>query len=211
MLCIEVKIAASTADAGIVSPLHLSYDGSSIDRHVLGYLSGDAPSLIDDLRNGTQKDTYEVTFFPAAGWLIHVRALETVGGFDPLFFMYGEDKDYCARLRRAGLRILLAPKATICHYHGGPPEREAVTAKRIETECYWELVLWLKDPRAPFLKTLLCALREHLVRMFRDIVYLDATSLFARSRAVCRVASRLTDIARHRKQSIDGTKRLFLS
>ena len=34
-------------------------------------------------------------------------------------FMYGEDVELCERLRRAGLRVVYTPRATVVHHHGG--------------------------------------------------------------------------------------------
>jgi GT2 family glycosyltransferase len=39
-----------------------------------------------------------------------------LGGFDPLFFMYGEEADLCRRASRAGARPIITPSATIIHY-----------------------------------------------------------------------------------------------
>ncbi len=43
-------------------------------------------------------------------------------GFDPTFFMYGEEVDLCIRARRAGYQPLVTPSAAIVHY-GGASER----------------------------------------------------------------------------------------
>ena len=39
-----------------------------------------------------------------------------LGGFDEGFFLYYEDVDICARLRRAGFRVLLVPAVKVTHY-----------------------------------------------------------------------------------------------
>lgn len=44
------------------------------------------------------------------------------GGFDPEFFMYGEETDLCMRARREGFRPIITPDATIVH-HGGASEK----------------------------------------------------------------------------------------
>lgn len=51
-----------------------------------------------------------------------------LGGFDPAFFMYGEEADLCARARDKGARPLITPEATIIHYGGAST---AKFAKRI--------------------------------------------------------------------------------
>ena len=48
---------------------------------------------------------------PAALW----RGL---GGFDPAFWMYGEDQDLAVRLKRAGYRPVVTPDAVLTHYVG---------------------------------------------------------------------------------------------
>lgn len=43
-------------------------------------------------------------------------------GFDPAFFMYGEDADLCLRARALGARPMVTARATIVH-HGGQSDR----------------------------------------------------------------------------------------
>lgn len=45
---------------------------------------------------------------------------ETLNGFDPVFFMYGEEADLCLRsIRDLGSKPRVTPDAVIIHYHGG--------------------------------------------------------------------------------------------
>jgi GT2 family glycosyltransferase len=43
---------------------------------------------------------------------------EKLGGFDPAFFMYGEEADLCLRAHALGARPRVTPAATIIHYGG---------------------------------------------------------------------------------------------
>lgn len=54
--------------------------------------------------------------------LIHRSVWEALGGFDPQFFMYGEEADFCLRARAAGYDPTFTPLATIIH-HGGASEK----------------------------------------------------------------------------------------
>lgn len=47
--------------------------------------------------------------------LLRREALEDVGTFDPRYFMYFEETDLCARLRRAGWENLYTPAARVIH------------------------------------------------------------------------------------------------
>lgn len=47
--------------------------------------------------------------------LFPAHAFEQVGGFDERYFLYYEDVDLCARLRLAGLRVLVEPATAVVH------------------------------------------------------------------------------------------------
>jgi hypothetical protein len=55
-------------------------------------------------------------------FLITRRLWEQLGGFDPAFFMYGEEADLCLRARQQRYKCLVDPQATIIH-HGGASEK----------------------------------------------------------------------------------------
>ena len=77
---------------------------------------------------------------PRAIWL-------ALGGFDPVFFMYGEDADLCLRAERLGARPMITPDATIIHYGGASEKLLAVkfgkllAAKSSLIERHWPLPL----------------------------------------------------------------------
>jgi GT2 family glycosyltransferase len=58
--------------------------------------------------------------------LVRRSALEAVNGWDGGFFLYGEDKDLCRRLRLAGYSILFEPSAVAVHAGGGSGTRAAL-------------------------------------------------------------------------------------
>lgn len=49
--------------------------------------------------------------------LVRREVIESVGGLDEDFFMYGEDEEWCGRIHAAGWRIVYLPSATIIHIH----------------------------------------------------------------------------------------------
>jgi hypothetical protein len=64
----------------------------------------------------------EVDIVSGCFLLIRRAAWEELCGFDPAFFMYGEDADLCLRARRLGYRCLITPDAQIVH-QGGASEK----------------------------------------------------------------------------------------
>src|SRR5690606_31512456 len=65
-------------------------------------------------------------FVNAAGWLLSRNILENIGGFDPIFFHYGEDDNYCQRAQYHGFKIGIVPNAFLLH------DREDRTPQKIE-------------------------------------------------------------------------------
>jgi N-acetylglucosaminyl-diphospho-decaprenol L-rhamnosyltransferase len=63
--------------------------------------------------------------------LIDTALWRRLGGFDPLFFMYGEEADLCHRARKLGYRPTITPSAEIIHF-GGKSE-PSHTEKTIKT------------------------------------------------------------------------------
>ncbi|GFN23664.1 hypothetical protein TAMC210_19810 [Thermanaeromonas sp. C210] len=61
----------------------------------------------------------EVGYIDGAVMAIRREAFEAVGGFDEDFFFYGEDVDFCMRLRKAGWKVVFLPEAKVIHVRGG--------------------------------------------------------------------------------------------
>lgn len=72
---------------------------------------------------GWLRDTERRVDIVSGCFLLIERALwDKLGGFDPDFFMYGEEADLCLRAARHGANPLITPAATIVH-HGSASER----------------------------------------------------------------------------------------
>jgi N-acetylglucosaminyl-diphospho-decaprenol L-rhamnosyltransferase len=50
--------------------------------------------------------------------IVRRQRFASVGGFDGRFFLYWEDADLCARIRKAGGRIMVLPSTPIVHIEG---------------------------------------------------------------------------------------------
>jgi GT2 family glycosyltransferase len=66
----------------------------------------------------------EVDQICGAGFFVRREAWEAIGGFDPEYFMYFEDIDFCIRLRRAGWPIVFLPDARITHHLGASSQKD---------------------------------------------------------------------------------------
>jgi GT2 family glycosyltransferase len=70
------------------------------------------------IRDWDYNETREVQQVCGACFFVRQEAYRQIGGFDPAFFMYFEDTDFCVRLRRAGWPIYFLPAARILHHLG---------------------------------------------------------------------------------------------
>ena len=83
------------------------------------------PGFLGPAHAGHAMQKRQVTFASGCGMLVRRAVFETVGGFDPRFFMYEEDLEFCLRTSEAGWRILYCPEAVLLHkLHGGQSYRK---------------------------------------------------------------------------------------
>ncbi len=97
-------------------------------------LTGIAPNsrlLNPESYGGWKRDTVrEVDIVTGCFFMIDRQMWDQLGGFDPLFFMYGEEADLCYRARKLGAHPTISPSATIIH-HGSASDTVAME-KRIK-------------------------------------------------------------------------------
>ncbi len=93
-------------------------------------------------------EEHEPAWVSAACLLARREALLAVGGFDEAFFLYEEDVDLCARVRRAGWRILFTPRAEVLHHLGRSMEK---AGSRADLEYHRSHILYYRkhNGRAP--------------------------------------------------------------
>lgn len=100
----------------LVSPVHLCGDGSRIDTMFRESLKRANNELLDDLLiNHECQQSYEIGEVCAACWFMPIDLIKCVGGFNPIFFQYGEDNNYYTRMVYHGRKTILAPHARVWH------------------------------------------------------------------------------------------------
>lgn len=95
---------------GILSPVHLNGSGEELDK---GFASYAQLASINNLPH--RHEPISCPFINAAFWFIPVSTLQRTGGFSPLFYHYGEDKDYVNRLHFHQYKIGYIPTVYGCH------------------------------------------------------------------------------------------------
>lgn len=146
---------------GVYSPLHLSKDIHKFDSQFTYYLKNITASLAEDLLLDKAQSSYLLDCVPAAGWLIPRRTLERVGGFDPIFFHYGEDHHYAQRVKYHGFRFCLVPAAKMIHDREGFGNSKLANHKKyfrtLKTEILLNITLSKSRAATLFLKAMISA------------------------------------------------------
>lgn len=112
-----IAVSIENPDYGIISPIHLNGQGDGLEYFFGKYMDGEfTPGFYFDYITGSKlRKIYRTNFVNAAAWLIPVSVLHTVGGFDPIFWHYGEDNNYGQRVKFHGYKIGIVPECFIVH------------------------------------------------------------------------------------------------
>lgn len=76
-------------------------------------------------------DTYEVDAVSGAFMFIRREALNQAKGFDPEFFMYGEDLDLCYRIKQQGWKVVYVHSTSTIHFRGESTKRSALNEVKV--------------------------------------------------------------------------------
>jgi GT2 family glycosyltransferase len=110
-----------------------------------------SPLFNSEAYAGWARDTERNVDIVSGCFLLVSRKLwEKLGGFDPAFFMYGEEADFCLQARKFSARPRVTPEATIIHYGGASEATRAgkmvklLAAKSLLIRRHWSpAVAWL--------------------------------------------------------------------
>lgn len=103
----------------LLTPIHMNGDGSHIDDNfyrntILAALASN--NMLNDALIGRGiATTYDIDYVNAACWLLPVSIVRQVGGFNPIFFQYGEDNNYIQRIHFHLFGIRLVTDTFIYH------------------------------------------------------------------------------------------------
>ena len=150
-------------DTGIVGPKVLSGDGSlqqQCRRRIptptaaLLYFSGVAklfpknPKVAGYLMTAADEHaTTEVDAVSGACLMVRRAVVDQIHGFDPEYYLYGEDLDFCWRAKLAGWKVVYFPGAVITHFGG----QGGTGKKKIYATIEWHRAMWIfyRKHRAP--------------------------------------------------------------
>jgi len=124
-----IAVHKNNTEYGIISPIHLNGSGDKLDVNFSNYLAVNKEIIFDSLQNKFTNKIYELPFVNAAAWLLPIKTIETIGGFDPIFHHYAEDDNYCQRALFHGFKIGIVPNTYIYHDREFRTREEAISNK----------------------------------------------------------------------------------
>ena len=117
--CLSQLVAHTAPEVGLLAPVFFYADAPSRpwllggNLHPILYeITGDTATWFAKLQ---AQGSLDLDMVPFCGVLLSRAALAQVGEFDERFFMYYDDMDYSARLRRAGFTLRIIATAHLWH------------------------------------------------------------------------------------------------
>jgi GT2 family glycosyltransferase len=86
---------------------------------------------------------HEVNCIVGAFFMVRCEVIKEVGLLDEDYFMYGEDIDWCFRIRQAGWKIMFNPTVSILHKKKQSGRANSHDVRRVTTEIYFHKYNWL--------------------------------------------------------------------
>lgn len=122
---------------GLLSPLQMRPDLVNPDKRFKKHYHGTMQPV---------GEVQPVRFVMAAHWMLSRKCLESVGFFSPAFSHYGEDNNYCDRVRSHGFGVGVLPSAVAVHDR---EDRKRTKEQRIYLNSQYSKVR-LSDPGSSF-------------------------------------------------------------
>ncbi|MBI4053293.1 MAG: glycosyltransferase family 2 protein [Candidatus Diapherotrites archaeon] len=107
-----VRRAEQEKDCGIIGPV--IYESASGGVEFAGATIDNATGKITFLHQKPKK-ALESLYAMGCAMLVNRKVFEKIGLFDPDYFCYWEETDFCMRAKKAGFRVLVTPETTIIH------------------------------------------------------------------------------------------------
>jgi GT2 family glycosyltransferase len=93
----------------------------------------------------------EVDAVMGAYMMVPRKVIDEVGMLDEAFFMYGEDLDWCLRIKQAGYKVLYFPKAEVIHHKYGSSKNIPFKMIKLAHKAMWIFYRKHYSSKYPFL------------------------------------------------------------
>lgn len=119
MLTELVKVAENDTNIGIVTgKVYSYYDPNRLQTcgKIVNFFSGDSNNVGEgEIDIGQCEEIKEYEFLDDVFWLVKTEVFKKAGMYDRNFFIYYEEVDLCAKVSKAGFKLMYTPYAKIWH------------------------------------------------------------------------------------------------
>ncbi len=192
---------------GVASPLHCSPDVEHIDMKTYrGYLRTYAADAFCDAVLGRMKPYYRVHGVNAAAWFVRTSIFTITGGFDPIFFMYGEDDDLLSRFAFHKIPFALLTNSRVVHLRetASPPGAKSFWREidRSAAKARSSLIASVKHPHFSLIHFVSTLISYGLVRPLGDFfVERNPSDLLSSLVGFCRLLGEIPKVRKHTRLS----------
>jgi GT2 family glycosyltransferase len=125
------------------------------------------------------RDPYDVDSVVGARMVVRADAIKRVGRLDEDYFFFLEETDWCLRMRRAGMRVVVVPDAVIVHGQGITAKRYPIKAK---IEYYRSLMTFMRKNRSPAYRAIFSIglIVKFVVNLVVQFLFCSVTLFFSR-------------------------------
>lgn len=109
-----VDLLCSDSTIGALTPIEVMKDAHTIDEQFRIGIFESHKIPVPNLACHSEQQWAVRTLYGAA-LMLPASTIRKVGGFDPLYFAYGEEEDLCRRVLYHGLRLVVTAKAPAIH------------------------------------------------------------------------------------------------
>lgn len=138
-----VEILEADSTIGALNPIQVCANGRTIDDKFRRGIYENHNLPVPDL-NTDSSQQWEVRTLYGAALMLPAITIDKVGGFDPLYFAYGEEEDLCRRIKYQGLRLVVTEKKPVIHLR--TKEIDGVDDFRLFLRLKGSYLFKLKDP-----------------------------------------------------------------
>jgi GT2 family glycosyltransferase len=188
----------------VLSPVHLNKDGSGFDSGFMQYaLPPFCENFFYDMYSSSHKRLYSTTFVNAAAWLMSRETISSIGFFDPLFFHYGEDRDYCNRVLFHKKMIGIVSDSVIYHSRETTSGRKKNSLQELKISInrnYFLRLIELKKADQPFSTLCIHYAADLFLSSLKNCLRLRLTKSLTDFLTMFRLLGDIPAIIRHRKE-----------
>lgn len=140
-----ITVGEDVPEVGILGAVQLTYDGDEFNSWTETALQ----SHLDELRHpATARPWMPVEWVEGACFAIKRPVFDAIGFFDPIYFAFYEEIDFCRRAACAGFQTALVPRSRIHHQRGGSWQTNAQMRRKRDYQCdRSQFIYHLTNPR----------------------------------------------------------------